>query len=229
MKTLFFLLIALLSLPLYAQMNLNEIDFQRIPQENVRKFIHEQIKQNHIYFRDLKATYRHGQDASLYRKHEKSYLIKATPEEVWEAYTTESPAVCWNGKRFSFGILISKKNNSIMYKTDAYNGIQTGQVFFMKVGVMHNLETMAVGLEIITVDPDQKIIEFSYVNGGNSRGVQQVELFETKNGNTRVFHRTLFVSDSKFRDKYLYPFFHERIIDEFHRNMRKRIFVALHE
>jgi len=221
--------IILCALSSNAQLNLQELDFQKIPQEEVRLFIRHQIDLNKTRFKDLHASYYPGVDLEIFNKHEKSYLIKATPEEVWEAYTTTSPAICWNGKRFSFGVLVSKNKGTVMYKSDPYNGIQAGQVFFMNVGVMHNLETMAVGLEIVTVDPENKIIEFSYVNGGNTRGLQQVELYKTKKGFTRVYHRTLFASESKFRDRYLYPFFHERIIDEFHRNMRKRIFVAMHE
>jgi hypothetical protein len=39
------------------------------------------------------------------------------------------------------------------------------------------------------------------------------------NGNTRIVHRSYFRSNSRLRDAILYPFFHKRIVNRFHRNM----------
>ena len=78
---------------------------------------------------------------------------------------------------------------------------------------------LAVALEITKIDEQNKTIVFSYVNGGKSKGEQILHFITTADGYTEIIHETLFRSDSKFRDKVLYPFFHNKAINEFHRNM----------
>ena len=69
-------------------------------------------------------------------------------------------------------------------------------------------------------DEQERFIHLSYIDGGKSTGDQIIQIEETPEGYTKVIHTSAFKSDSNFRDKYLYPHFHTKILNEYHRNMR---------
>jgi hypothetical protein len=124
----------------------------------------------------------------------------------------------------SFGLLISKWQNTVMYRNDEYfAGIDTGQVFYVNLKIMKGLYNLAVGLEIVNIDSTNKSITFSYLKGGKSRGEQTIYFVPTRKGHTEIIHQTAFKSNSFFRDRFLYPYFHRIAINEFHRNMKKSV------
>ena len=86
---------------------------------------------------------------------------------------------------------------------------------------MLGIFNIPVAFEIITVDSAEKVIEFSYIEGNKSRGVQHVKFLDIGGGRTEIVHTSYFKSDSRIRDKWIYPFFHEKIVNDFHRNMKK--------
>jgi hypothetical protein len=85
------------------------------------------------------------------------------------------------------------------------------------------LYNLAVAFEIIAIDVLNREIIFSYVEGGKSQGEQSIQFIDTKDGYTEIIHSTLFKSDSKFRDKFLYPKFHIKAINEFHKNILRKL------
>jgi hypothetical protein len=210
----------------FSQKGLEEIDLKRIPQEKIRNFITKQIEHNIKKFSDIEPSYEDGQDLTGFRELESTYLIKERPDTVWNEYKTVSPAKSWNGRMISFGLLFSKWTNFIMYRNDNnYSGIDTGQVFYVNLKIMGGLYNLAVALEIVGVDSVNRCIKFSYLKGGKSQGEQTIHFISTGEGYTRIIHRTAFRSDSHFRDKVLYPFFHRIAINEFHRNMKHSLLV----
>jgi len=75
-----------------------------------------------------------------------------------------------------------------------------------------------VEFEITRIDEQNKTVEFSYGADNKSKG-RQVLRFVDNGSETLVMHYSYFKSDSKARDKFLYPFFHEKCMDEFHQGM----------
>jgi hypothetical protein len=100
-------------------------------------------------------------------------------------------------------------------------GIDSGQVYFLNLKIAHGLCNIPVAFEIINIDTEKKIIEFSYIEGNKSMGVQRIKFKELDDNQIRIKHVSYFKSDSNSRDKILYPFFHKKIVNDFHRNMRK--------
>jgi hypothetical protein len=221
MKLVFVLVLSLLSRWCFSQDPLN-IDLNRIPQEKIRNLIEDQCKVLHVSsIREIEPTCRKKQSLTGYRLLESVYTVKQDPETVWKIYRATSPAESWNGRMVSFGLLVSKWKEGILYSNDSYfSGIDTGQVFYVNLKIMKGLYNLAVGLEIIEVDSANKAIKFSYLNGGKSRGEQMIYFVPTKKGHTRIIHRTAFQSNSYLRDRFLYPYFHQIAINEFHRNMK---------
>jgi len=216
-------LLCLLGQCLHAQSSLEEIDLRRIPQKRIREYIADQKAANIKKFAEVSCTIKKPENTNGLRNHERIYVLKQEINKVWDTYVAANPAKSWNGKRVTFGVLFSKISNNIMYNDGEFNGLDSGQVFYINVGIMRGLENLAVAFEILKVDTLNKKIEFSYVDGGKSQGIQTIQFVDLHDGSTQVVHHTQFKSDSRFRDRFLYPFFHSRVINEYHRNMKKLI------
>ncbi|MBN2350208.1 MAG: hypothetical protein JXJ22_15320 [Bacteroidales bacterium] len=226
MKMIIVLGISLSSVAGLSQKALNEIDFNRIPQKKIREYIARQQENNVQYFNDIQASCNSDQDLSGYRQLEYTYIIKDNPEKIWENYKYISPAKSWNGKRISFGLLLSKWTDFIMYRNDnSFAGIDTNQVFYVNLKMARGLYNLAVGIKIVDINDTSKTIKYSYLKNGISRGMMTIHIIPTDNNYTKIIHSTAFISDSPFRDKVLYPYFHKRITNEFHRNV-KHNFIA---
>ena len=206
-----------------AQMTLDDIDMKRIPQKKVRAYIQGQKLINIRKFSDLIPTCCNGQDLTSYHKIKKTYNTKENINQLWEKYKSVSPAELWNSKMVSFSFLYSMLDNKIMYPDGVYSGIQPGQVLYLNMRILKGIYSLALAFEIVNVDDDNKIIEFSYVNGGKSVGKQIIQLVQTTEGFTQITHQSIFKSNSRFRDKALYPVFHNKLTKQFHHNVQKRV------
>ncbi|MDN4165679.1 hypothetical protein QWY31_09205 [Cytophagales bacterium LB-30] len=220
---LLFLIFFLSGLATKAQGQLEDIDLFKIPQQKIREFIAQQKANDIHFFSEIKASVYNFNESIHFRKHRRTYRLHDNTARVWEVYNMANPSESWKGKRVSFGLVCSKKDSALIYRNGAFNGLETGQVFYINVGVMAGLENLAVAFEIVTIDPENKIIEFSYVKGGKSEGIQRLQFIEKRNGHTKVIHTSLFKSDSYMRDRFLYPFFHSKVIKEYHKNMKRLI------
>lgn len=219
MKWLTLLIFVVFPLLSSGQKRMKDIEMQRIPQKKIREFILNQQKRI-FTFRDISPSCIKGEDLSGLNELSYTYLLKYNIDQVWEKYNTTSPAASWNGAMISFGMLLSKNEEYIIYRDDpTFSSFNPGQVFYVNLGLLGGLYNLAVGLEIVDVNEKGKYVQFSYLEDGKSKGLQTIRLFQTEDGNTLVEHHTLYKSDSPFRDKILYPFFHKRAITEFHRNM----------
>ena len=107
----------------------------------------------------------------------------------------------------------------IYLKDEDYSGIQEGQILFIRLDLLMGLKKLVVAYEITKIDAKNKIIQFCYMSNGISEGSQQIILSETDAGYTKITHKTIFKSNSKFRDRRIYPSFHTRVISELHQNL----------
>jgi hypothetical protein len=201
---------------------IEEVNFDLIPYKTVKTYIHEQVKMNIISFSDIKPSWKNIQNQVAYHTQEKTYLIKENLSKVWEKYRTTSPAKSWNGKKVMFGFMFEKNNNTPIYCGDEKTEIDTGQVIFLNLKLL-KFYNLAMAFEVISIDTDKKIMEFSYIEGNISQGKQSLQFIDTPEGYTKIIHSSVFKSDSKMRDKFLYPFFHTRTTNEFHRIMKRII------
>jgi hypothetical protein len=222
MKSVFIATLLIVSYSGFSQELLTNIDFDRIPQKKIRSFLNDQIENQKVCFSDIEPSY----DISLENSYpgydfvEDTFLIKEDLNTVWDAYCSTRMAESWNGKKISFGLLLSKWTDLIMYCNDHnYAALDTGQVFFVNLKMLKGVYNLAVGFEIIDIDRLNHTIQFSYIKGGKSEGAQTIHFFPTDEGFTRLVHVSEFRSSSQFRDKRLYPHFHKKLIYEFHQNM----------
>lgn len=205
-----------------AQINFSEINYTKIKQQKIQEYLHIQEKENHSLL-DIKPSLQKNSDIKGFRKQIKEYFVKGSLKEVWEHYLVTSPSDSWNSKKVSFGMLFSKNEKKVSYKNDHVSKIDTGQVVYLNLKLFSGLANVASVFEFIRIDVKRKILEFSYIEGNITKGKQQLQFIETQNGNTQIIHSSFYKSNSYLRDRLIYPYFHTRLINEFHRNM-KRLF-----
>lgn len=204
-----------------SQMTFSEIDFNKVPQKKVQEFLIEQ-QNNHIHsLIEIQPSIKQNSELKGYRNHAKEYFLKDSLIKVWQHYIVTNPGDSWNGKIVSFGMLFSKKDEQIVYRNEYVSHIDTGQVVFLNLKLLKGIANLATVFEFITIDKKERIIEFSYINGNITKGKQRLQFIETNKGYTRILHTSFYKSSSLFRDRFLYPFFHDKISNEFHRNMKK--------
>ena len=234
MKFVFFILAIFCFSIIYGQLSFDEIDFKRIPQKKIRHYVINQTKNETRYISNLRASCRNKSDLSGLHTMQNTYLVKESPQIVWDAYISANMAKAWNGKILSFGLLCSKWSDYILYNNDdEYCAIDTGQVFFINLRILGGFYNLPVGVQVVNIDKTNRTITFSYLEGGKSIGTQTIRFIETPDGFTEVIHESAFKSSSHFRDKHLYPYYHTKVLNEFHRNIvknianRKDIFIVL--
>lgn len=197
-----------------------DIDLSQILQKKLKEFIHS----NHLYnlkdFAGLQSFDFNRADIDSFYHHSKTFIVKADIETVWSKYKSIPPAEAWKGGIVSFGFQYSKPQNRLTYIADAYQGLEVGQIVFINVSFIMGLVNIAVGHEITEVNDSEKSLRTAYLNCGKSEGTQQIKLQATPEGYTAVTHHTIYKSDSKFRDKYLYPILHTQAIRSFHNNIK---------
>lgn len=223
MKLWGILFLIILCNPSYCQISIDDIDLELIRYKKIRSFISEQHKYNVEKITDIHHTCSDKSDLSTYQKQEKKYLIKDNYSKVWSNYVKTSPAESWEGKLVSFGMLISKSTNKIIYPGDEFQAIDTGQVIFLDLRLLRGIYHLAMAFEVIKVDAEKGIIEFSYIKGNKSMGMQRLQFSSTPNDYTVITHSSYYKSSSPLRDKLLYPLFHAQATNQFHRKLKRKL------
>lgn len=202
------------------QMYLADVQFNRIEEESVEAYLQRQINNDVQTFSDLKPSLSSNSSTEGFYFHENEYVIKDSLDKVWAHYINTNPADAWNAHKMGFGVLFSKQTNQLVYPDDVVKGIEPGQVVYLNLHVL-KVKNIATAFEIIKVDKDNEVIEFSYLNDNKTLGKQQLRFFETSRGFTKIVHCSYFKSKSVLRDHFLYPYFHTRLTNSYHRNMKK--------
>ena len=154
-----------------------------------------------------------------FNQHVKSYELNATVEKLWKAYTQIPPRVSWCGRKLCFSFSYNQSTKKFHYPNDHYDGLKESQLIFIEVRFLFGLIKLAVTHQVNKISEKAKTIKLCYMEGGASSGSQILSFERISDDKTRVTHRTYYKSNSNFRDKYLYPFLHERIINQFHQNV----------
>jgi hypothetical protein len=198
------------------------IKLEEIPQRKVRNYMVSSEIDHMNDFSAIHSSWRTDIDESGFCINEKTFYLNTRLFAVWNCYRHVNFVRAWNGKSVSFGLLIVKSSNSVIYaKNTVLPEADTGQVYFLDLRLLKGLLNIPVAFEITKIDEGLKIIEFSYIDGNKSEGKQTIRFFDNGDGRTRIVHKSYFRSNSSFRDKILYPLFHKKFIREFHENMKE--------
>lgn len=217
------LLLFILPVIIHAQNDLQQVDMSQIRQKKIRKLIQNQQAMELKYFSDLEASVHEDSDLADFSYYEKEYVIRERPDDVWDNYINSSQTDIWDISKISFGMIYCRDSEAIVYADQTLFGIEPGRIYYINLKFLNGFYSLPVAFEITKVDTDERLIEFSYLKGGKAEGKQIMRIIDSDDGSSRIHHSSFVRSTSGFRDKYLYPFFHNKLINEFHFNMKKII------
>lgn len=155
-----------------------------------------------------------------YNHCEKIYTVAYPLKEVWNHYTTLNTKEAWNSQNAQF--ILSYDINKDEYGSALsaeFDSLKVNKVYLLELHFLKVLK-LPVIFQITKVDSASKTIQFTYMRENRSNGFQTLE-FSEADGITYIKHSSYFNSKSRFRDKYLYPTFHEVATDDFHEHMFK--------
>ena len=201
---------------------IDSVNFTRIQHKKVRKLITQQKHFGARTFDDIQPVWFNLSDSAFYNTFQKSQIINQEINTVWDNLIHQSPSDEFNGRIVSFGLLYSKKSNNLLYQNEAFDGIEVGQILFFNLRMLSGIKNIAVAMEVTRMDHVQKVVEYCYVDHGSTRGTQQFILTPLPGGKTEITQITRYKCKSRLRDRRLYSFFHERIVKEFLRSIKKR-------
>jgi len=222
-RIIYFITFLLIVFQAEAQLCINDVEPDRISQIKIREYMAWQQKHGIHSFYDIKPSLQTNSDINGYYVRENVYQVKKDIEEVWRFYLNTNPGKTWNGKKVSFGFLFSKKDDRIVYCNENIPKIDSEMVVYLNLRLMNGLKNLATAFEFINIDKENKIIEFSYLSGNLSEGKQRIQFTQTPKGYTQILHTSFYRSNSVLKNYLLYPYFHTRTTNEFHRNLKKQM------
>ncbi len=226
MKFTFFTLLIVLytSQGCYAQMSFSEIHLSDIPYPTVRSYIDDQKRNSNVEsLSELKSSCENMENYNEFYTYKRRYKVKRDVQKVWEAYLNTSTTDSWKTRKSAIGLVYNRKNDTILYSNDSSAKSQIGQVLFLDLRLLKGFYHLATALEITDIQSETSTIEISYVESGVNEGKQWIRMNADDNGSTIVTHTSSIKSNSRFRDKFLYPYFHNRVINAFHRKMKRSL------
>ncbi|MCK5776956.1 MAG: hypothetical protein KAH25_12295 [Bacteroidales bacterium] len=206
---------------IHGQSTLDDIKLEQIEQKTIRKYVEHQIEDGKHQIYDIHPSWNRGDDLSSYNKNEMTFFLDASLQDVWQSYLSIDPTKLWDNRSMSKGLMLQKSPAKIFYDEDSSAYINTGQVYFLNLRLLSGIYNIAVAFEIITIDSSEMVLEFSYIEGNQSSGFQQLKFVPTDDNSTKIIHTSYFKSNSNFRDKWLYPIFHKKVTKDFHKNIKK--------
>lgn len=205
-------------------MSFDKIQLDEIPYPKVRAYIdnqHKYIQSDNIG--EIEPTCTEIEDFNGFRTYQKKYLVKASKEQVWKTYLNANPNTSWKTRKSAIGLIYDRNTDRVLYSRDSCNGSSVGQVLYLNLRLLKGFYHLATAMEITDIQDDISYIEISYVESGVNQGKQWINMESTENGYTTITHRSTIKSDSPFRDRILYPYFHNKLINAFHRKMKRNV------
>jgi hypothetical protein len=204
--------------------NSSTINLEEISERKVRQYIVSRSIDQMQDFSMIQSSWKENNSESDFKFVERTFYLKYKLQDVWNFYRHINLAEVWKRHSVRFGLMISKRSNSVSYGNDfQMPEIDTGQVYFFDVRVLKGLFNIPAAFEITSIDPINEMVEFSYLDGNKSLGKQTIQFFDNGKEGTRIVHRSYFKSESAFRDNLLYPPFHTKFIRQFHRSIKELI------
>ena len=200
------------------------IRLEDVPQRKVRAYIISNSINMMDNFSLIKPSWKSDVPESEFHLLSQKFTIKNKLSDVWYHYSHVNLKKSFTRHSVRFGLLLKKYSNTVVYAKDMlYPEIDTGQVYFLNLRLLLGLLNVPVAFEIINIDPEQMIVEFSYIDSNKEKGKQTLKFSDSGDGSTTVLHLSYFKSNSAIRDGMFYPLLHRKFINEFHRNMKQGI------
>jgi len=161
------------------------------------------------------------EDLTQFREHIRYYIIDRDLETVWEAYTAVSLERYWQGPVATFNSMFNPDTGELFSAGDPdIPAVSENQIIKLNL-LIDDYIHIPVYFQIKTVNTENKVIEYVYMEQNTSHGKQVIRFFPYETDGiprTLVKHLSWFQSGSSFRDALFYGHYHTQTVDEFHQS-----------
>ena len=158
------------------------------------------------------------ESASRVFDHIRWYRVEIEADELWRAYREVDPRDAWTGPVARFGYLNDPAERlSYTRGSERLPEVREEQTFLVHLRFLRLIQ-MAAAFRITAISDEERLIEFTYLEPNTANGLQQIRIFADGTDSV-IEHRSRYTSGRRLRDRLLYPPFHTRAIDEFHRRV----------
>ena len=160
-----------------------------------------------------------------YRYVEQAYDVYADIETVWLDYRKTSPVLAFDSRIIDFGVVFNPEKSVLFSACDpSVPPFGEGQIFILNLKFM-GIYNFPVAFKLSKIDSEKKMIEFIYMKKNVANGFQRIYLTPAFDSYgtavTHVEHISFFKSNVGLSDRFVYPPFHRKTIDDFHQNIFK--------
>ena len=189
---------------------------QNIPKYTDSKPVIKFIQQNSGVLKEQIPSCENFEACRDYNYTRKDYRFHGDAERGFQKLISLKPNEIWHGSSH-FEMEIDSKTDAVTTKNQPLPKIEKGQVFFLELRVIEGwgvkLVKIPVAFQVVELDPIKKTISFSYLNNNKSKGIQKISFIQ-EGSDFIVKHETRFKSDSAIRDRLIYRFFHNRLLND---------------
>lgn len=214
-RTIIYITLCCFSIQVHGQQSLSDLDRKEVRYKKVRRFVKRQVKNQCDRLCDIKSTTAQLVEVEFIT-HEQVLSTNLPLNLLWESYVHSDPVDTWNDKKQSIALMIDENDQKIHYPDELESKICKGQIYYYNLRILGRFFQLAVAFEITNVDHENHAITYSYIEGGKTIGTQTFRLIPTENGGTTVYHSTDFSTGSLLRSRFLYPYFHTKLIKSMH-------------
>ncbi len=143
--------------------------------------------------------------------HSKTYTFKGNAQAAFEKLIAMGPLEIWKSSS-RFEMEYDPESKSFLGKNHELPPIKRGQVFFLELDIVKKMQ-IPVAFEVVELDASMRTVTFSYLKQNKSNGSQRIT-FHQAGEDMKIVHETHYKSESRFRDKHLYGYFHTRLLDD---------------
>jgi hypothetical protein len=157
-----------------------------------------------------------------FRRHLRFYHVDVTADVLWQTYRNIDPREAWSGPISRFGLLHQPEEDALYFQnSERLPELNENQTYLVNLRFA-SFAQLAAAFRITRISDKHRTIEFTYLEQNKSNGLQRITIRPHADG-ALIEHFSLFRSGRAFRDRVLYPPFHTRAIDEFHRHVAATI------
>ena len=89
------------------------------------------------FFSELKPSLIVDDQVVEFTNFEKTYILKESPDFVWDSYKFSDQTDVWDINRVSFGMLFCRGTQSIVYADQIFYGMEKGQIYFINLKILN--------------------------------------------------------------------------------------------
>jgi len=210
----------LLSITLLSAFITSPIFAQDMAMPRVADTVQEFMNINGMDMSQFKPSCANFEACKKMNYHVMTIKFKGNAQKAFDLLTSLKPNEIWQGTT-RFEMEYDPASRMFLGKENELPKISINQIFFLELDITVGMQ-IPVAFQVVELNSHKKSLSFSYLKQNKSNGIQRIT-FVQDGKNFKIVHETHFKSDSEFRDKYLYGFFHTRLLDDVWKRFGKRL------